>query len=121
MKEIVEIVARALVDAPEQVDVSTMSIGHVLILKLQVGQGDAGKIIGKQGRTINAIRTILNSVAAKMKQNIILEIVDGKGHSARFKQARPHTYPEPDRIFSRQGRSHLSAGDNGTTPGNFAK
>jgi len=67
----------------EQVRIATSASGHTRILNLRVGPGDAGRIIGRQGRTINAIRTILNAAAAKEKQRVILEIVDNDEHPAR--------------------------------------
>jgi uncharacterized protein len=76
MEEITRTIAQALVDAPEEVSVTVTESDHTSILRLQVGHGDAGKIIGRQGRTADAFRTILKAVAAKEKRRVILEIVD---------------------------------------------
>ncbi len=76
MKEITETIAQALVDAPEDVSVTVTESHHTAILRLRVGYGDAGKVIGKQGRTANALRTILNAVAVKNKKRVLLEIID---------------------------------------------
>ncbi|MCJ8499813.1 KH domain-containing protein [Desulfatitalea alkaliphila] len=76
MKEIIEAIARALVDQPEVVFVNEVGGTHTSILELKVAKQDIGKIIGKQGRTAGAIRTILNAVAAKEKRHTVLEIVE---------------------------------------------
>jgi predicted RNA-binding protein YlqC (UPF0109 family) len=76
MEEITKTIAQALVDAPEDVSVTISGTNHTSILRLRVGYGDAGKIIGRQGRTADAFRTILNAVAAKGKRRVILEIAD---------------------------------------------
>jgi uncharacterized protein len=83
MQELTRVIAQALVDAPEQVNITTSASEHTQILNLRVGQGDTGKIIGRQGRTISAFRTVLNAVAAKEKKRVILEIVDNDEHPAR--------------------------------------
>jgi predicted RNA-binding protein YlqC (UPF0109 family) len=80
MEEITKTIAQALVDAPEDVSVTVIESDHTSILRLRVGDGDAGKIIGKQGRTADAFRTILKAVAAKEKRRVILEIVDDFPH-----------------------------------------
>jgi predicted RNA-binding protein YlqC (UPF0109 family) len=76
MKEIIEIIARALVDQPEQVSVTEIYGAHTSILELKVAKADIGKIIGKQGRTASALRTIVNAVSAKEKKRTMLEIVE---------------------------------------------
>lgn len=81
MQELARIIAQVLVDDPEAVSVSTLGSDNILFLRLKVGQGEAGKIIGKQGRTIDAFRTILNAAAARMKKRIILEIADDADHA----------------------------------------
>jgi hypothetical protein len=83
MKEITMTIAQALVDDPEKVSVAMIDSEHTSILKLSVGNGEAGKIIGKQGRTADALRTILNAVAAKEKKRVILEVVDDSNFSPR--------------------------------------
>jgi uncharacterized protein len=84
MKEITIAIAQALVDNPEEVSVAMIDSEHTSILKLSVGNGEAGKIIGKQGRTADALRTILNAVAAKEKKRVILEVVDDQNFSPRL-------------------------------------
>jgi predicted RNA-binding protein YlqC (UPF0109 family) len=87
MKEITKAIAQALVDNPERVSVAMIDSEHTSILKLSVGNGEAGKIIGKQGRTADALRTILNAVAAKERKRVILEVVDDQNFSSRLMQS----------------------------------
>lgn len=75
MKEIVEIIARALVDAPGEVSVTEIGGAYTSILELKVAQKDIGKVIGKQGRTADALRVILSAVSAKARKHTVLEIV----------------------------------------------
>ncbi|RJP93905.1 MAG: KH domain-containing protein [Desulfobacteraceae bacterium] len=76
MKEIIETIARALVDEPGFVTVSEVDGGQTSILELKVAKTDLGKIIGKQGRTAGAMRVILNAVSAKAKKHTVLDIVE---------------------------------------------
>ncbi|MGQ9857154.1 MAG: KH domain-containing protein [Thermodesulfobacteriota bacterium] len=76
MKELVRVMACALVDRPDQVEVIEVSGGTTSVIELRVAKEDVGKIIGRQGHTANAIRTILNGVAAKLKKRVVLEIVE---------------------------------------------
>lgn len=76
MKELVRIVACALVDRPNDVQVIEVTGGTTSVIELRVAKEDVGKIIGRQGHTANAIRTILNGVAAKLKKRVVLEIVE---------------------------------------------
>lgn len=75
MKQLIEDIAKALVDAPDEVEV-TASEGENSVLALKVAPGDLGKVIGKQGRTARSIRTILNAAAMKQNQRFTLEIVE---------------------------------------------
>lgn len=75
MKELVEIMARSLVDRPEAISVNEIGGAHSSILELKVAKEDIGKIIGKQGRTADAMRTILSAVAAKMNKRSVLEVI----------------------------------------------
>lgn len=75
MKELIERIAQALVDQPGLVTVTEIIGEHTSILELKVDRTDIGKVIGKQGRTANALRTILSAVSAKEKKRIMLEIV----------------------------------------------
>ncbi len=76
MKAIVEVIARALVDQPDAVSVSEVSSAHSLIVELTVAKEDLGKIIGKQGRTAGAIRTIVSAASAKTGKRTVLEIIE---------------------------------------------
>ncbi|MBI5897021.1 MAG: KH domain-containing protein [Desulfobacterales bacterium] len=75
MKELVEIMARSLVDQPAAVSVTEIGGAHSSILELKVAKEDIGKIIGKQGRTADAMRTIIGAVAAKMHKRSVLEVI----------------------------------------------
>lgn len=76
MKEIIEIIAQALVDQPDFVSVKEIDGPHTSILELKVAKADVGKIIGKQGRTASAMRIILNAVGSKTKKRSVLEIME---------------------------------------------
>jgi uncharacterized protein len=75
-KELVEFVAKALVDQPDQVYVEVVEDPAATTLKLRVAPGDLGRVIGKQGRTARAIRTLLHATAAKAKRRVVLEILE---------------------------------------------
>ena len=76
MKELVVFIAKALVDHPEDVDVNEVQAEQTSVLELRVAKDDMGKVIGKQGRTAKAIRTVVNAAATKMKKRAVLEIVE---------------------------------------------
>jgi predicted RNA-binding protein YlqC (UPF0109 family) len=76
MKEIIVTLAKALVDQPDLVSVNEIGGYNTMILELSVAKQDIGKIIGKQGRTISAMRTILNAVSAKDKRRTLLELME---------------------------------------------
>lgn len=76
MRELVEQMARALVDDSDAVQVREVEGERVTIIELRVAPGDLGKVIGKQGRTARAMRTILNANATKLKKRAVLEIVE---------------------------------------------
>lgn len=75
MKELVEFIAKALVDYPEQVDVTQVEGERSIILELRVAQEDMGKVIGKQGRIAKAIRTVVNAAAIKENKRVMVEIL----------------------------------------------
>jgi hypothetical protein len=75
-KELVNYVARALVDEPDEVEVSLIEGEKSTILELKVAPSDIGKVIGKHGRIAKAIRTILSAAATKTGKRIVLEILD---------------------------------------------
>ena len=76
MKELVEAIAKALVDNPDQVQVHAIDGEQVTVFELRVHKSDLGKVIGRQGRTAKAIRTILNAVGMKLRKRVTLEILD---------------------------------------------
>ena len=76
MKGLVENIARALVDQPEDVSVNEVEGESVTMLELRVAQPDLGKVIGKQGRTARAIRTILSAAGMKIRKRFVLEILE---------------------------------------------
>jgi predicted RNA-binding protein YlqC (UPF0109 family) len=76
MKDLVEFIAQALVDYPEQVSVTEVEGNQTSVLELKVAKEDLGKVIGKQGRTARAIRTLLSAASAKIKKRTVLEILE---------------------------------------------
>jgi predicted RNA-binding protein YlqC (UPF0109 family) len=76
MKELITIIAKALVDKSEEVVVTEISAGSTTVIELKVAKEDMGKIIGKRGRTADAIRTILSASSAKLKRRCILELLE---------------------------------------------
>jgi len=76
MRELVEQIAKALVDSPDEVTVRTVEGEQVTVLELRVAQSDLGKVIGKQGRTARSIRTILGAAGMKLKRRFTLEILE---------------------------------------------
>jgi predicted RNA-binding protein YlqC (UPF0109 family) len=76
MKELIKHIVQALVDHPEQVAISAIEGRYSTVLEIKVAKDDIGKIIGKQGRTAQAIRTILNAASAKVKKRTIMEIIE---------------------------------------------
>jgi predicted RNA-binding protein YlqC (UPF0109 family) len=75
-KDLILIIAQALVDYPEQVSVNKIESNNTVIIELTVAKSDIGKVLGKEGRTANAIRSILNAMAGKTRKRLMLEIVD---------------------------------------------
>lgn len=75
MKELVEVIAKSLVDYPEQVEVTETESDKSIVLELHVAQADMGKVIGKQGRIAKAIRTVVKAAASKEEKRVIVEIV----------------------------------------------
>ncbi|MEW6607126.1 MAG: KH domain-containing protein [bacterium] len=76
MKELVEYIVKSLVDKPEEVKVNEVKSEKTIILELKVAQQDIGKVIGKQGRIIKAIRIVINAAAAKTMTRAVLEILE---------------------------------------------
>ena len=76
MKDLVEYIAKALVDHPEQVKVSEVRGENTSVIELTVAKEDVGKIIGKQGRTALALRIILRNASMKIRKRSVLEIIE---------------------------------------------
>ncbi len=92
MKELILFIAQALVDQPEKVEISEIQGGHCTVFELKVAKSDIAKIIGRDGRTVQAMRTILNSISAKIKKRLVLEVLEEKNESLHFAQeGRPKT------------------------------
>jgi uncharacterized protein len=76
MKELISLIAQALVDHPEQVSVREVEGNQTSVIELTVAKEDLGKVIGKEGRNAGAMRTILNAASAKLKKRAVLEIIE---------------------------------------------
>ncbi len=76
MKELIEIIAKALVDHPDEVEVTEVEGEKTSVIELKVAKEDLGKVIGKQGRTARAMRTILSAASTKLKKRSVLEIIE---------------------------------------------
>lgn len=76
MKDLIKYIAQALVDNPDQVSVAEVEGNQTSVLELKVAKEDLGKVIGKQGRTARAMRTILSAASAKVKKRTVLEILE---------------------------------------------
>ena len=79
VRELIEIMAKALVEHPEQVRVSEVAGEHASVIELRTAKEDLGKVIGKRGRNAQAMRTILNAASAKLKKRVVLEIIEEEG------------------------------------------
>ncbi|MCL6559637.1 MAG: KH domain-containing protein [Firmicutes bacterium] len=75
MKELVEILAKALVDQPEKVSVDLVEKEKSIVIELKVAPDDMGKVIGKQGRIAKAIRTVVKAAATRQKKKVMVEII----------------------------------------------
>ena len=75
MKELVEVIAKSLVDNPEEVVVTETENEKAIVLELRVAQSDMGKVIGKQGRIAKAIRSVVKAAASKEDKKVIVEIM----------------------------------------------
>ena len=76
MKDLITEIVKALVDQPEEVSVNEIGGDHTTVLEVRVAKTDMGKVIGKQGRTAQAIRTIMSAAAGKARKRYIMEIVE---------------------------------------------
>lgn len=76
LRDLIEYVGKSLVDMPESVDVNEIEGEQTTVIELKVDKSDLGKVIGKQGRTARALRTILNAASTKLKKRSVLEIIE---------------------------------------------
>lgn len=76
MKELIKYIAQSLVDNPDKVEVAEVIGEQTSVIELRVAKEDLGKVIGKQGRTAQAIRTILSATSAKVRKRAVLEILE---------------------------------------------
>ncbi len=76
MKELIEYIAKALVDYPEEVQVNEVAGEQTSVIELKVAKDDLGKVIGRQGRTARAMRTILSAASTKLNKRAVLEILE---------------------------------------------
>lgn len=76
LKDLIEYIAKALVDHPDKVQVSEIEGEQTTVIELNVAKDDLGKVIGKHGRTAKAMRVILNATATKLKKRSVLEIIE---------------------------------------------
>lgn len=76
LKDLIEYVGKSLVDMPDEVEVNEIEGEQTTVIELKVDKSDLGKVIGKQGRTARALRTILNAASTKIKKRSVLEIIE---------------------------------------------
>ena len=76
MKDLIQRIVQTMVDTPEEVEVSEIEGDQITVLELRVAKTDIGKVIGKKGRNVRAIRTILSAASAKVKKHTALEILE---------------------------------------------
>ncbi|GAB4024546.1 MAG: KH domain-containing protein [Bdellovibrio sp.] len=76
LKDLISYVSKSLVDMPDQVEVNEITGEQTTVIELKVDKTDLGKVIGKQGRTARALRTILNAASTKLKKRSVLEIIE---------------------------------------------
>ena len=76
MKDLIKQIVKTMVDSPEEVEVSAIEGDRITVLELRVSKADIGKVIGKKGRNVRAIRTILSAASAKEKKHTVLEILE---------------------------------------------
>jgi len=76
MKDLIKYIAQSLVDQPDQVEVSEIEGEQTSVIELKVAKEDLGKVIGKQGRTARAMRTILSAASTKVRKRSVLEILE---------------------------------------------
>ena len=84
MKNLIEYIAKQLVDKPEEVEVTEVLGEQTSVIELRVAKDDIGKVIGKQGRTARAMRTILSAASTKLRKRSVLEIIESAAAPVRF-------------------------------------
>lgn len=75
-KRLVEVIAMVLADYPAEVEVTEICGEHISVIELRAAKADLGKIIGKEGRNADALRTLVNATATKLRKRVVLEIID---------------------------------------------
>jgi hypothetical protein len=95
VEQLLTYLARALVDQPDQVGLRVSEMEGARLFELKVAPEDVGKVIGRDGRTVNALRTLLNAAAQKQGQKVRLEILDDR-RAAPAPAAAPAVPPAPD-------------------------
>ena len=96
MEQLLTYLTRALVDQPDQVGLRVSELEGARLFELKVAPEDVGKVIGRDGRTVNALRTLLNAAAQKQGQKVRLEILDDRRTGAPAAPAAPAAPPAPD-------------------------
>ncbi len=96
MEQLLTYLARALVDQPDQVGLRVSEVDGARLFELKVAPEDVGKVIGRDGRTVNALRTLINAAAQKHGQKVRLEILDDRRTAAAPAAAVPAAPPAPD-------------------------
>lgn len=76
LDQLITLIAQSLVDQPDEVQTKTHNTTHTMVVELRVAKKDVGKIIGKNGRTVNALRTLIGAAASKLNKHTVLEIID---------------------------------------------
>ena len=76
VKELVEVIAKALAEYPEEIHVTEINGHQISVIELRAAKGDLGKIIGKEGRNAHALRTLVNAAATKLRKRAVLEILE---------------------------------------------
>ena len=95
MKDLIEYMARAIVDYPDEVVVTEEDEKDYIVYRLRVAESDMGKVIGKQGRIANAMRTLLKVAAIRKGTRAVLEIGEGITRPSRRAEPEPEAEPEP--------------------------
>jgi predicted RNA-binding protein YlqC (UPF0109 family) len=96
MKDLIEYIARTIVDYPDEVVVTEEEERDFIVYRLRVAESDMGKVIGKQGRIANAMRALLKVAAIRKGTRAVLEIGEGVGRPGSRAEPRPQAEPEPE-------------------------